>query len=475
MRDCLSLNTPQSACLSWLVATSTLRDSIMTARRLTHRTSFFTALVLWCVSGVIPSGCFLDSPPDEGNVGDMSSGVIDITSSSSSGADASSSSSGADVSSSSSGADTGSSGGDMASSGGDTVQACDMSEGCVLLGETSCGEDPAATLVCVMGEGGCLVWEVEEACSFGACEVGADSGVAVCTVDPCHDVESPCVEPVRGCDDATTLTECTPNAWGCLEETTIDCGASTDSTPTCDESGAVAVCASTDPCAGIAPEDQCDLTSFGAGGCENGVLNQCAQDALGCSVLERTDCAQALGSLSGFCDATGDAALCVYDAGARCEGLELCEGGAAVGDACGADRGACSFDVTGCFVCEPPTDECVNASDSDYLVSTVTLDSGGTGTGRDATAEASVGCGIPLSMGTDPHPAVVACMLADPYSLGLTVDCAGCFAGITLCVIEHCSAQCSGGAGPACDECQTGVNAAGVDCRSAFERCTGVE
>jgi cysteine-rich repeat protein len=112
---------------------------------------------------------------------------------------------------------------------------------------------------------------------------------------------------------------------------------------TCDDETSDARCVG-DPCMGVAPADRC----FSAGiGCEGDVLVECAADAAGCFVVTSTDCAASRG---GACDDSGAAPMCLLPAD-PCEALPMGERCTTAGTSCDGDTlVTCAPNAFGCLV-----------------------------------------------------------------------------------------------------------------------------
>lgn len=191
--------------------------------------------------------------------------------------------------------------------------------------------------VCNMNSDGCLVLERTEcdAMPGGACAMGTAMLECLLPVDPCAGLTDACTTAGTSCDTDNLVT-CAPNAFGCLVETTVDC--TTAAAGACDDSGAAAVCTTTDVC----PPACTAGTS-----CDGPELVTCAADAFGCLVETRTDCTD---ETFGFCDADATpAAMCSTAATDPCMGVTQC--GSAPARMCTDDTlTVCAANAFGCFI-----------------------------------------------------------------------------------------------------------------------------
>lgn len=138
---------------------------------------------------------------------------------------------------------------------------------------------------------------------------------------PCDDVKEPCSVAGTTCEGDHVVV-CAADAEGCLAETSTDCG---DTDQVCDDSGATPVCV--DVCSLIPEADRCDTVDVRA--CNGEVLEMCTEDADGCLVLERMDCAAVAG---GTCDETLATPACIMPP-----------------DPCEGTPGRCDVEGTMCF------------------------------------------------------------------------------------------------------------------------------
>jgi len=196
---------------------------------------------------------------------------------------------------------------------GETLEICTMNaEGCLVLDRTMC--DDAAG---------------------GACDISGTMPMCVIPADPCAGVANACTTAGTSCSTDSLVT-CAPNAFGCLVETTVDC--TTGTAGACDDSGASAICTTT---------DVCPTPCTAGAACSGPNLVTCAADAFGCLVATPTDCTA---TAFGFCDAAATpAAMCSTAATDPCLGVTEC--GTAPARTCATDTlTVCSANAFGCFV-----------------------------------------------------------------------------------------------------------------------------
>jgi cysteine-rich repeat protein len=213
---------------------------------------------------------------------------------------------------------------------------CDPSGGtaqCVFTGDpcegiTQCSTpgarcDGPVLVECDADAFGCFV-ETRTTCTdmtFGFCDADATPRAQCSTAatDPCMGVAQCGTAPGRSCADATTLSVCSANAFGCFVATPTDCSTDGD---VCSAASGTAMCV--DPCSLVTT---CAAPNF----CAGDSLVTCAPDANGCLVESmRTPC-------TGTCAGAGGSAACVDTACPRAEPVVLnCDSGTVMGTTVGA-------------------------------------------------------------------------------------------------------------------------------------------
>jgi cysteine-rich repeat protein len=166
------------------------------------------------------------------------------------------------------------------------VAQCTATDPCA--GVTQCAAagtrcDGPDLVTCAADAFGCLV-ETRTTCTdapFGFCDADA-SPAPICStaaIDPCMGVEQCGTESSRTCTDESTLSVCSPNAFGCFVTTTTSCTASSE---VCSAESGIAMCV--DPCSLI---PTCPAASY----CDGNAVVSCAPNAQGCLVeTERSTC-----------------------------------------------------------------------------------------------------------------------------------------------------------------------------------------
>ena len=240
----------------------------------------------------------------------------------------------------------------------------------------------------------------------GPRDAGRDSGMPPTdarvdsSTDPCASVPDRCDTAGVSCE-ADELVTCAANAMGCLVETRQDCGATAGGS--CGSPMGTAMCV-VDPCEAISAADRC--TTAGDRACTGETLEVCTMNAMGCLVLERTECDAVDG---GACDDSDPAMeVCAIPAD-PCADIPMA-------DRC--DTAGTSCDTDTLVTCAPNAFGCLVTTRSDCTART-----GGTCGGTPATCTATDPCaGITqcTALGTScDGPSLVTCA---PDAFGCNVE-----------------------------------------------------
>ncbi|MCZ7679367.1 MAG: hypothetical protein M5U28_11640 [Sandaracinaceae bacterium] len=157
---------------------------------------------------------------------------------------------------------------------------CDGLTECSTAGTRCEGPD---LVECAPDAFGCMV-ESRTTCTdvmFGFCDAdGTPPACSTAATDPCMGMVECGTEPGRSCSDASTLSVCAPNAFGCFVTTDTDC---TTTSEVCSDASGTAACV--DPCSLV-------TTCASSLSCDGDELVTCAADSDGCLVeSDRTACA----------------------------------------------------------------------------------------------------------------------------------------------------------------------------------------
>ncbi len=218
------------------------------------------------------------------------------------------------------------------------VDPCQGVSNCADAGSRRC--DGADLVECAADTQGCLVESVTDCGELmgGVCD--ASGAMAMCGVDPCADVTSPCSAEGTSCE-GTELTVCAPDEYGCLVETVVDCDADMTG-DTCGDVMGQSLCIPIggNVCEGVDPSERCGVVGTT---CNGPLLESCAPNPRGCLVTTATDCAAVP---NGVCDVITSACdVLVID---PCDGVTQCP---SAGRRCDMNALAvCAPDPMGCLV-----------------------------------------------------------------------------------------------------------------------------